>query len=138
MLQQVVQRLQDEVPELNQVVLNIGQTGLTIPAAMYPLALVNASTIEWTPVHQGKRRGKALIEIEIHPVACKVLEDVVVADDYPQSIAWWDLVKKVDSAMNGLRINEFTQLSCTRIRQRRRYFPSPILLSYTCSISAEQ
>lgn len=135
LVEQIMLRLGAEVPEIRWIAVNRGQMESEGASMSYPCVLVDVSNVEWsTMTGDGSQRGKATIEVELHPdngtSAVATTEEVI----HNQGLEAYELAELVNGALHGWTPGAGGRLTRITTNRKRDRYAHPVVLTYSCNI----
>ena len=136
LLEQIMKRIQSQVPSLRWIDMNMGQMDTENPPVDYPCALVDITNVDWTTMmNGGQQRGKATVEVELYFVVRQPTNTSAPEHIRSQAMVFFDIVQEVNRALHGFRGENFSPMVRVSSQKRKEYYPRPVVLTYTCNVS---
>lgn len=130
----ILAKLKNEVPELRWIDVNLGQMATENPPVDYPCALVDVTDISYTTAGMRRQVGEARIEIELYFIVRSPAN--IAAPDYlrKQAFEHFGVVAKVYKALEGVSGESFGGLNRVQVRRDKGYYPRSFTLVFRCSV----
>lgn len=140
MIEAVVLRLKEQVPELGTVDINLGQMepeGTESGALVFPLGLVDVAGADYLPQMKTDGRATATLEVELFFRAPSPAGRQVTAQPDAWALDMFDIVSKADGALQGLAVEGFRPLRRVALTRNKPYSPRSFVLTYACKATGE-
>lgn len=133
----VMQRLNEQVPELGWIDINIGQMAVENPAVNYPCALVDLSEGIFSDASCGIQMGELTVGVELYFAMPASGNETAPEELREQASGYFDLAEKVYLALQGLGGDTFSRLARVRMNADRERHPRCFRLQFACTIRDE-
>lgn len=128
----VMLRLKEQVPELRWIDINLGQMNTETPPVDYPCALVDVGGINYQGLTKTTSRGTVRVEVELFFVVRTPTNMSAPISMRETAFDTFDIVKKVDFALHGLETDEFYPMKRVSVGRNKQYYPRSFILTYEC------
>lgn len=128
----VMLRLKEQVPELRWIDINLGQMNTETPPVDYPCALVDVSGIDYQSLTKTTSRGTVKVEVELFFVVRAPTNMSAPVSMREMAFDTFDIVKKVDIALHRLETDDFYPMKRISMGRNKQYYPRSFILLYEC------
>lgn len=103
-------RLQEEVPQLNYIDVDLGQTKSDIPSTGYPCALIDISEVQYTSSNWSSQLALSAVKIRLGFNKGEVSAEEEPTILLQQALQYCDVIDCVSSVLHGFGAPEFSPL----------------------------
>lgn len=133
----VMKRLNEQVPELGWVDINIGQMATENPSVNYPCALLDISEGVFSDASCGIQMGELTLDVELYFAMPASGSETTAEELREQASGYFGLAEKVYLALQGFSGETFSRLARARMNADKEHHPRCFRLQFTCTTRDE-
>lgn len=129
-IEAIMNRLADKVPELNFIDIDLEQLQLSAPPVDFPCALIDVATIDYSSNSGNSQQALATINVTLGFNILSVSDANAPATTRAQSMAHYKIIEKVAEALHGFGTQEFSSLQRIKLQRRANTYPRHYVMSF--------